>query len=161
MILLTICVIWGNSMLPASVSAAMSGGLKDWINSLLGTVGGGLEGDGGLRKAAHYFEYVVLGSELALLFAMKYLRLGQSGIKAPKKIELPLVIEITKKVALLVALGYGTALIDETIQLFSDGRAAMKQDVLIDFAGYCSGLAIVALVLFLRGTWKRHRQIEL
>jgi hypothetical protein len=161
MVVLTVCVIWGNSILPASVSGAISGGLKDWINSLLGIAGGELEGDGGLRKVAHFAEFAVLGSELTLLFAYKYMGSGERSVKFPEKIELPFVFEISKKVALLLALGYGTALIDETIQLFSDGRASLRQDVLLDFAGYCAGMCVVSLVLFLKGVWNRKKNIEL
>ena len=42
--------------------------------------------------------------------------------------------------------GMTTALIDETIQLFSAGRAARVTDVWIDFGGLCVGLALTALI---------------
>lgn len=39
--------------------------------------------------------------------------------------------------------GLSTAVIDETIQLFVDGRAGMIKDVLLDFSGVVTGFAVM------------------
>ena len=44
--------------------------------------------------------------------------------------------------------GLGTAFVDETIQLFSEGRAGMITDMWIDFSGVVLGTAIMLLFYF-------------
>ncbi len=39
--------------------------------------------------------------------------------------------------------GLSTAVIDETIQLFVEGRAGMIKDVLLDFSGVVTGFAVM------------------
>jgi len=94
---------------------------------LLGDVGSGkaLSGEGVLRKIAHASEFAALGMVLTIF--MK---------EGPKT-----------KVSLLVLCGLGVALIDETIQLFVDGRSGQIKDVWIDLAGFGIGVAIVGLIL--------------
>ena len=60
--------IWGNSLMPASVSGAFS----QWLRDLLGEASGGGAGqsDGLLRKIAHFAEFASLGMLLSWLFAM-------------------------------------------------------------------------------------------
>lgn len=161
LIVLTLSVIWGNSMLPASLSAALSGSLRDFLNTLLGiTGGGGLEGDGWLRKAAHITEFAVLGIELAVLFAghrsQDTMRTDDGAEELHRK--LPFTAIIARK-ALLFGCGFTVAVIDETIQLFSDGRAGMVQDVWIDFIGFLAGTVIVWLVSRVRVS-RRSRKAE-
>ena len=43
--------------------------------------------------------------------------------------------------------GLLTALTDETIQMFSDGRSSQLTDVWLDFSGVCSGVFAALLVL--------------
>lgn len=96
---------------------------------LLGDVGSDntLSGEGVLRKIAHASEFAALGMVLTLL------------IEEGRKI----------KVLLLALCGLGAALIDETIQLFVDGRSGQIKDVWIDLAGFGVGVAIVGLILHL------------
>jgi VanZ family protein len=125
-IALTLTFIWGNSLMPASISGAIGGWAKDVINALAGTVGGsGMSGDGVLRKIAHATEFASLGAELVL-----YARL-------------------TGRLKVIGALFFGlsAAFIDETIQLFVPGRAGLIKDVWIDFSGVCVGTLIVFLIL--------------
>jgi len=130
LIILTLCFIWGNSIMPASISGAISERVKDLINSLLGGVGrgGALSGDGVLRKVAHASEFGLLGIELTLLY--------RNAIK--------------EKLTSIALYGLAVAVIDETIQLFSEGRAALVKDVWIDFAGFTLGVLLILLVATIR-----------
>jgi len=125
LLILNLCFIWGNSLMPADISGAFSGWAKDLINSIFhfwNGSGAALNGDGVLRKIAHASEFAALGALLTLL-------LGIPG-----------------KLFHVLFYGMTTALIDETIQLFSAGRAARVTDVWIDFGGLCVGLALTALI---------------
>lgn len=124
--ILTICFIWGNSLLPASVSGAISEWVKDILNFLFsGSPDDGMSGDGVLRKIAHALEYTVLGVELTLI------------VRAMWK----------KPLSLLLLGGLSAAFIDETIQLFIPGRAGMVQDIWIDLGGFCTGALITLFIL--------------
>ncbi|MEG2137804.1 MAG: VanZ family protein, partial [Oscillospiraceae bacterium] len=68
LLILTLCFIWGNSLMPATASAAFSEWIRNILNTLIGSVGGdGISGDGILRKVAHASEFAVLGMELTYL----------------------------------------------------------------------------------------------
>lgn len=127
LIVLTLCFIWGNSLLPASLSGALS----DWLGNLLAGIFGGTPpaaGRGLIRKLAHFTEYMALGAELWLL-----LRHGKR-----RDWSLPLL------------LGGAAALVDETIQLFVDGRSGALRDVWIDLGGFWAGCLLCWAVLTLR-----------
>ncbi len=120
---LMLCFIWGNSLLPESVSGAISGFAKDIINALMGTVGDNqavLSGDGVLRKIAHGTSFAVLGVLQMLL---------RQDLKQHKNT--------------LALTGLSVALIDETIQLFVNGRAGLVKDIWIDFGGFMFGCILV------------------
>lgn len=133
-VILTLGFIWGNSLLPASASGALSG----WIAELMGRMFGGLmqseAGHGVLRKLAHGTEYLVLGVELTLL--LKDLH--------------------PHPWSLVSFLGVSTALVDETIQLFSAGRCGQIQDIWIDLGGFAAGALGCVLTGMLRN--KRSRK---
>ncbi len=125
LIALTLCFIWGNSLMPASVSGAISGWVKDVLNAILGGASiQGVPGDGLLRKIAHASEFAVLGMVLALL--------KKKGNKT--------------KVSLLAICGLGAAFVDETIQLFVVGRSGQIKDAWIDIAGFGIGVLLVSLI---------------
>ena len=125
--------------MPASISGAISSRLKDVINLLLGDAGSGqsLSGDGALRKLAHASEFAILGIELTVLLRGRFI----------------------EKISPLFLCGFCTALVDETIQLFSDGRSAQIKDVWIDFGGYIIGclIAVSITCLFSR---QRRRSLD-
>ena len=127
LIVLFLVFIWGNSMMPASISKGVSGWLKDIINMLLSDAGGDktLLGEEVLRKIAHAAEFAALGMVLMLLM--------EEGHKT--------------KVAFLALCGLGAALIDETIQLFVDGRSGQIKDIWIDLAGFVIGVLLVWLII--------------
>lgn len=113
--------IWGNSMLPGADSAAVSGFLGELLAKMLGPKV--LEAAFFLRKLAHFTEFSILGGVLA----------WNAGLW-PVSSSVP------------VLTGLLAAMADETIQLFSPGRASMVQDVWIDFAGVLAGLLLFRLV---------------
>ena len=158
-IVLTLLFIWVNSLLPGDVSTLESGWaekllwpildriydgtLQSWIEALAGVLPGRLSmavfrfaRDLGerlpyiwpsvlVRKAAHFTEYALLG----FLLGLKCVRQdGRSRFLLP------------------AGLCLAAALIDESIQLFVDGRAGQLRDVCIDLGGATMGL-LVALVL--------------
>ena len=126
--------IWGNSLLPGTVSGAFS----DWVKSLLAHLlpVGPDDGSGGglLRKAAHFTEFAALGMCLAWLHGML-----QKGKLKP------------------FFWGAAAAAVDETIQCFVPDRGPSIKDVCIDSAGVMTG--IVLLWLGHNYLKKRHTKI--
>lgn len=131
LIVLTLCFIWGNSLMPGT----LSGRFSDWVGHILGSLLGGTldttSGHGVLRKLAHGTEYLVLSLEVTTL-----LRLWRR-----RPWSLPLLF------------GTWTALADETIQLFVAGRTGQVRDVWIDLGGFCTGM-LLCLAL---SAWRRSR----
>ena len=114
--------IWGNSLLPASVSGALS----QWLRALLGfTAQGSAEaGEGLLRKLAHFSEFSLLGAVLGWLYGM-------------------LLAKPFPVAGASIACGILTACVDETLQGFSPGRNPSLTDVGIDTAGAAAGIALL------------------
>lgn len=125
LLVLLLIFIWGNSLLPAQVSAAISG----WIWELLGGLGGGdvildgAIGDGPLRKAAHFIEFASLGMVLLWIMNMR----GKPALQA-------------------LACGFAVACVDETIQCFVPGRGPAFTDVLLDTSGALTGILLLFLL---------------
>ena len=118
---LNVLFIWGNSLLPGSVSGAISG----WVRNILANFfpGGGEDsqaGHGLLRKMAHFTEFACLGGLLYLLFAM---------LKKPMWLTLPC--------------GILVAAMDETIQMFVPDRGPSIWDVGIDSCGVLLGMILL------------------
>lgn len=114
--------IWGNSLLPASASSALS----QWVRDLLGfTSHGSAEaGEGVLRKIAHFSEFSLLGMTLSWLYAML---LQKQPVVA----------------AASLLCGITAACVDETLQGFSPGRNPSLIDVSIDTAGVALGIGLL------------------
>lgn len=126
LLIITIVFIWGNSVLPADVSSGISNGLMRFIYSFCTSLSkSGNVSDGYLRKFAHAVEFACLGAELILLIRFN----------------------IKKNISSAVLFGLSTALIDETIQLFSEGRGSQVRDIWIDMLGFFIGSFIVLSVL--------------
>ena len=128
LIIANMAFIWGNSLLPAHISAAFSG----WVrNILLFFLPAGeetpIQGTGLLRKIAHVLEFACLGA-----LWCRYLLLGR------------------KKPALAYLPGLCTACIDETIQCFVPGRGPRVTDVMIDLGGFSLGMAVILLIQYLK-----------
>ena len=88
-----------------------------------------------IRKSAHAFEFFIL----AILLAWVLIEYHISGWK---------VTVMTLLAVLLYAIS------DEFHQLFVPGRSGQLKDVLIDTAGGAIGLALLALILYLKNRYK-------
>ena len=132
LLILNLCFIWGNSLMPADVSQAFS----DWVialpSKLISGSGGGAGGSGILRKTAHFTEFTALGLLLRWLHGL----LGKKGWHA-------------------LFWGLLAACIDETIQLFVPGRGPGLLDVGIDSCGVLTGMLLLQIGYVLR---KRNQQ---
>ena len=125
--------IWGNSLQPGSTSGNMSGTITEKINELLKIFGEDAELPHlFIRKAAHFLEFAAL-SLLLSFCAFNFFELKPTDSYARNSLSL-----LALPASVLVAA------IDETIQLFVDGRVGAITDVLID----TSGAAMSALVFF-------------
>jgi VanZ family protein len=119
LIVLNICFIWGNSLLPGELSGAFS----DWVKNLLANLfsGGDSGTSGGLiRKLAHFSEFAMLGMLLSWLFGM-----------------------LQKNLLWPFVLGFFTASMDETIQRFVPNRGPSVWDVLLDTSGVLVGMLVL------------------
>lgn len=121
LILCCLTFIWGNSLLPGSVSLAVSDGLKRLLGLPLST-GVLIAGKDPLRKAAHFTEFAALGWLL-----------GWQGAMAGKK---------ARRAFLL---GAACACVDEAIQLFAPNRGPGLADVLLDSLGVLAGITALHL----------------
>ncbi len=123
LLVINIVFIWGNSLLPGTVSGALSSWVKDLLAGLLGiTPSDPGAGHGLLRKLAHFSEFACLGALLTWLICM-----------------------IHKNLSLVLAGGLLAAGMDELIQLFVPGRHAALTDVLIDIVGVLTGMGLLCL----------------
>ncbi len=121
LIAVNVLFIWGNSLLPGSVSGAISGFVRDILAAFF--PGGGEDpqaGHGLLRKMAHFTEFACLGGLLYWLFAL---------LKKPVWLALPC--------------GVLVAAMDETIQMFVPDRGPSIWDVAIDSSGVVLGMILL------------------
>ena len=117
-----LALIWGNSLLPGVSSEAVSGGVLAFLGRFLPM----LLTEAGhtfLRKAAHFSEFALLG----LLFGGRH-RL----VKGDTPVH-------------LMGFGLAVACIDETIQIFTPGRASSLIDVWIDASGFALGFVMIVV----------------
>lgn len=145
-LVLMICVIWGNSLVPGddsgSLSLAVLGFLKGGLASL-GIPSGWLTHHL-VRKAAHFTEYLVLG-----LVAMQAF-VPHRTQDMPRRARLA-------RAALTACVLVAVPSVDEGIvqRLLSVGRSGQLTDVLIDCAGAATGCA---LTLAASALLRRHRR---
>lgn len=125
-LVLMLIFIWGNSMLPKSLSSHLS----EWFGGVVdSTTNSDISDTVNIRKLAHFFEFFALATVSSLLF--QYV-----NNKKPYYF------------VFLICFGLSVASVDETIQLFND-RGASVTDVLLDFCGYICGVLLIFLILFL------------
>ena len=179
LIAITLVWIWGNSLLPAEASRALSGSVQDFVGQILGLppdTGG--TGEGLLRKIAHLSEFAVLGAEIAMLICLVARKASPNGdditnkcfqtfprsdsmrqfLREPDRNIPDCNIPAWVVLGLWLLCGLGAAVFDETIQLWSPGRAAMVQDVWIDMAGFVVGGGFFLLVRELMNKLHRMRR---
>ena len=128
-----IAFIFSNSMAVATVSSGASGRVLHLMQAVLRRLGHPALAERLtmhiVRKLAHFCEYALEGFLLMLCMRV-YSRHPLRHITVP------------------MLGGVLTALTDETIQLFSDGRSGQVTDVWLDSAGVLAGI-LVAIVLLL------------
>lgn len=141
LVLLLICFIWGQSMMPRAVSARESSFLMRLLKPLLDPNNriSSKVFHHYLRKAAHFTEYAALG------FCMSGFLLCFNWRREQMRIP----------TAVLACLLIAAA--DESIQLVSVDRGAQLRDVVLDFCGALFGLAVF---LFLARLLRKRRQKE-
>ncbi len=124
LLVLNLIVIWGNSLLPGSISGALSDFARELIRMLLPDAFPGAPGQGGtlIRKLAHFTEFACLGACLCWLLGM-----------------------LGKKPAFAALPGVLAACVDETIQAFTPDRNPSLVDVGIDTAGVLAGMSLLLL----------------
>ena len=122
LICLNLALIWGNSMMTGLDSEAVSGGILEFLGRFFPVL---LTESGHtfLRKAAHFSEFALLG----LLFCGRH-RLVRRNTPFH-----------------LMGFGLAVACIDETIQIFTPGRASSLIDVWIDISGFALGFVVIYL----------------
>jgi len=124
LLVLNVLFIWGNSLMPAEMSAAFSGWVKHVLAKLLFFISEGTgSGQGLLRKMAHFTEFTCLGVLLAWLYAM-----------------------LGKPVFVAILSGISVAALDEWIQCFVPGRGPSLFDVALDTSGVVAGVGILLLI---------------
>jgi len=119
--------IWGNSLMDGSRSGDLSGGVLAWINQFLGLGEAGAEMLHHLiRKAAHFTEFACLGALLAW-------RCGMGGVEKTYLVTTPLLGAMM------------AACVDETIQIYVEGRGSSLTDVWVDTFGALTGIMLLIL----------------
>ncbi len=136
LLVLTLSFIWGNSFLGKEASSKESSMVMMILEPVLSVfVGKGNVTEHLVRKLAHFSEFFLLGAEYAALLV---------GIKRKR----------TDGFLLTLFFGLFTALVDETIQIFT-GRGPQIQDVWLDFSGVVAGAVTVLAVLMIISARKR------
>ena len=125
---LTLAFIWGNSLLPRTESQEISRGLLAELCAALETVGLHIDpqNDHWLRKLAHFGEFALLGAELCTLLFLNRRARPQGFVNC-------------------AFAGLAVAVTDEALQLLSN-RGSQVQDVLLDFAGFLTGLLLCGMI---------------
>ena len=124
--------IWGNSLLPARLSAGFSQWVGDILSFLLNPMLGGgvaIDGEGPLRKLAHFLEFTSLG----LLLGWRI------GLNRKNSWILPAFLA-----------GLSAACVDELLQHLSPNRAPLIKDVGIDALGVVLGIVLLTLGKYIR-----------
>lgn len=118
---LVLVFIFGQSLLPQSISAKESGWFTDHIlRPVFRLIGIELHGDAAVRKFAHVAEFTTLSVLLVFCFYGQMVK--STGV------------------------GFTAAFLDESIQLLS-GRGALISDVWIDLIGVAAG-SLLGYLLF-------------
>lgn len=133
--------IWHNSMESAETSAGRSGKVLEMVNRILEPIESKGMTEHFVRKLAHFSEYGLEGVLTILLFAVYRLRL-KKGFWA------------------MLFIGLATAMIDESIQFFSPGRAPGILDVCIDMQGFICGMFFAAMIIGVGRNIRAGRRVD-
>ena len=122
--IITVIIIWTNSLLPASLSSVQSGFFVSLAGRIFDFIGIGYDLEilsWVIRKLAHFGQFLVLGILLCLTFYHDKYRYRW-----------------------VIIIAVFVAIMDETIQVFSPGRHFSLLDILIDVAGALFGMMFVS-----------------
>lgn len=134
LIVCTLCFTFYQSMLPPEESTEVSNSVSDAIEPMIPSdTPAGSYVHTNLRKIAHFVEFAALGFEVAL-FVILYLPSWSAELRAKLKF-----------ILLSYTVAPATALIDETIQIFTDRGPAIA-DVWLDTAGFVCLATLTYLV---------------
>jgi len=142
-VVIMLLFIWGNSLLPGSISGQESGwvmGLLEpalrWLRELIARSGWEISMEILVRKLAHFCEFALLGALMAAL-----LERSERG-----------------KTRFLLAELFclGAAAVDELIQRLVPDRGPSIKDVLLDFSGATVGVICGAALLWLMAQYKKN-----
>lgn len=127
LIVFNLAFIWGNSLLPKEISSAFSKMIGLFLNRFTPESIDAAEGEGQgiLRKIAHFTEFCTLGILLSWLVRM---------VRSRK----------WEYCAIPLTAGALAASIDETIQMFVPGRGPQLRDVGIDTLGVILGILLLS-----------------
>jgi len=143
-IILCLCFIWGQSLLPKGQSAQESGYvLEEMVHPVeIRLFGRAVSTEQLIRKEAHVFEYMMLSLGLAVYFRMRAEERSGAEESGGKT-------EHGGKTVCWVfsafSAGLFAALLDETLQLFT-GRGSLVSDIWIDGIGVALGVFIIWLI---------------
>lgn len=134
--ILIVMFIFYNSIKNGEESSKASMSVLNIINGIINKIGINFTLDGYfIRKLAHFIEFFLFGVFIMLTF-----------------------ISFTNKVFGVLGFPMFFAIfipvIDEYIQLFSEGRASSVKDVLLDFCGSISGIILVCIIYKLKNRLK-------
>lgn len=139
--ILTALLIWSNSLWSKEASSAQSGTVRVFLQNLLNTLGVPLQlTDHFVRKAAHFLQFFLFGTEITLyhIFRSDFCR---------------------QRVWTIATTVFGVAFWDETLQIFSE-RGPMIADVWLDAAGGMTAMLLVFAVYFLFSARGRRRKAK-
>ncbi len=125
---LWLIVIWGHSLMPSDVSGGESNFVTQILIKLLPFIKNEEQAEFFVRKAAHFTEFAIL----AVFIAIALSTLIKPGFKFAIN---------------TVLFGLFASFIDETLQLFVEGRSGEIRDMWVDLAGVCLGTLIMTLIL--------------
>ena len=138
-IVLWTAFIFAHSLMDAEKSGGQSARLLEFIENLGRLLYPEFElSHNFLRKCAHFFEYFMLGA------------IWSQGLWIFEKRRKILSREILLS-------GVLTALVDETLQLFSKGRSGSVSDVWLDYSAFVVSFLIFCLIFFAKYNKKRKK----
>lgn len=135
-LLLWVLLIFGHSLTPAELSSKESGWVMDVVLKILHAMGNDGQWLTGhiVRKSAHFLEYAVFGFLLIQNFRCVW-KSSEWKIGQPHRGKMEMFIPVAFAVFIV-------PFCDETIQLFTPGRAGMLEDVWLDISGAVCGILL-------------------
>jgi len=132
-VILYVGFIFHNSLTPADESSRQSGGVLQIILQFVEWLG--MEGswitEHLVRKTAHFAEYTLLG-----------ILLGTALRQYPAGVAMRRILQCW--------VGNVIPLVDETLQLFTEGRSGQISDVWLDMAGVFAGFCLIGMMFWMK-----------